>query len=74
MFQPLITDFIKNRNIQVIFILGILLDLLTSLSIKHVMILFGLPYGLSIILYSLAPPKKNLVKARISAQYRTKNK
>ena len=74
MFQLLFTDFIRNRTIQFTIALGLLFDIILSSSIKHSLILFGLPYLTSIALCFRYEPRRKRIKARISAQYRNKSK
>lgn len=73
MFQLLIPDFIKNRIVQLILVLSIILDIAASGTIKHILILFGLPYLSSIVLFCLMNPRKTPIKPRISEQYRPLN-
>lgn len=68
--QTLATDFIKNQTIQLLLIIGVLLELAFDRSIKHSIILFGIPYSTSVVLHALMQPKKLAAKPRISAQYR----
>jgi len=48
MRQLLLTDFIKNRVIRLGFFFGVMCDLYLSQSIKHMVVIFGLPYLISI--------------------------
>jgi hypothetical protein len=66
------TDFIRHRTIQISIALCIFFDIVISKSIKHTLILFGLPYLISIVMYYRYKPQKNRIKARISEQYRNK--
>ncbi|KTD46206.1 hypothetical protein [Legionella quateirensis] len=70
MIQLFIPDFIKNRIVQFSLALSIPLDIALSGTIKHLLILFGLPYLASIALYCLMNPRKAPIKPRISEQYR----
>jgi hypothetical protein len=70
MLQLITTDFIKNRTLQGLFLIGILFDLTTAKSIKHMLILFGLPYLTSIGVNYFFDVKKMKLKGRISEQYR----
>jgi hypothetical protein len=72
MFQFLFTDFIRNRTIQLSIAISIFFDIIISRSTKQTLILFGLPYLTSIALCCRYEQRKNLSKARISAQYRSK--
>ncbi|HIC7357921.1 TPA: hypothetical protein ACW6D3_001243 [Legionella pneumophila] len=74
MLQPFITDFIKNRSLQFIFAMGLISDITAAGTIKHIVVLFGFPYLSSVGLYCLMKRKKTPVKARISEQYRPKQK
>ncbi|HAU1152461.1 TPA: hypothetical protein JBI12_11020 [Legionella pneumophila] len=74
MLQPFITDFIKNRSLQFIFAMGLISDITLAGTIKHIVFLFGFPYLSSVGLYCLMHRKKTPVKARISEQYRPKQK
>ncbi|HAT1822112.1 TPA: hypothetical protein JAZ42_11685 [Legionella pneumophila] len=74
MLQPFITDFIKNRSLQFIFAMGLISDITAAGTIKHIVVLFGFPYLSSVVLYCLMNRKKATVKARISEQYRPKQK
>ncbi|HAT2048772.1 TPA: hypothetical protein JBK40_10530 [Legionella pneumophila] len=74
MLQPFITDFIKNRSLQFIFAMGLISDITAARTIKHIVVLFGFPYLSSVVLYCLMNRKKATVKARISEQYRPKQK
>ncbi|HHS3135120.1 TPA: hypothetical protein ACTE1W_001709 [Legionella pneumophila] len=74
MFQPFITDFIKNRSFQFIFVMGLVSDIALAGTIKHIIFFFGFPYLSSVGLYCLMNRKKTTVKARISEQYRPKQK
>ena len=64
------TDFIKNRTIQLAIVLGIIFDLLITKSIRHILVLFGLPYLISIALVYLMNKNKIAIKPQISAQYK----
>ena len=68
----LFTDFIRHRTIQVSITLCSFFEIVLSKSIKHTLILFGLPYLISIAMYYRYKPQKNRIKARISEQYRNK--
>lgn len=70
MFQLFVPDFIKSRAIQLALVLSTLFDLLMSGTVKHIIILFGLPYVTSMALYCIINPKKIPIKPRISEQYR----
>lgn len=70
MFQLFVPDFIKSRAIQLALVLSTLFDLLMSGTVKHIIILFGLPYVTSMVLYCIISPKKIPIKPRISEQYR----
>lgn len=72
MFQLLLTDFIRSRTIQIMFLLGVVFDFSTSNTIKHMLVLFGLPYSMSIGLFYLINKKRTPVTYRISEQYRPK--
>lgn len=74
MLQPFIPDFIKNRSLQFILIAGLIFDIVTAETIKHVIVLFGLPYLSSVALYYLMNRKKTTIKARISEQYRPQSR
>lgn len=74
MMQPFIPDFIKNRSLQFILIAGLIFDIVTAETIKHVIVLFGLPYLSSVALYYLMNRKKTTIKARISEQYRPQSR
>jgi hypothetical protein len=71
MFQPLFTDFIRNRTIQWSIAISVLFEIAVSKSIKHTFILFGLPYLTSVVACCRYEPRKNRVKARISKQYKS---
>lgn len=62
MFQPFITDFIKNRSFQFIFVMGLVSDIALAGTIKHIIFLFGFPYLSSVGLYCLMNRKKQLLK------------
>lgn len=70
MFQPFLTDFIRSRPIRFSLILSIAFDIAFSRSIKHSLILFGLPYLISIALCCRFQPPKKRIRALISEQYR----
>ncbi len=70
MFKLFSTAFIKNQRIQFIAMLGSLLDIVSSQSIHHILILLGFPYLTSIAFSYLLPVKKTISKKRISEQYR----
>lgn len=70
MYQLFITDFARNRTIQLYFISGIGLNIGLAQSIKHIVVLFGLPYLTSIAMNCRIRLTRKKVKARISAQYR----
>jgi hypothetical protein len=71
MRELFITDFIKNKIIQAVVLAGITLDLLLAQTIRHILIMFCLPYGVSIILnYLMKQPAPRRPQARISEQYR----
>ncbi|WP_045097678.1 hypothetical protein [Legionella fallonii] len=72
MRQLFFTDFIRNRTTQLGLAVSLLGDLSLSKSIKHALILFGLPYLTSIMLAYHFKPAKYKVKVRISEQYRNK--
>ncbi|HAT8179956.1 TPA: hypothetical protein JA361_10945 [Legionella pneumophila] len=74
MLQFFITDFIKNRSFQYIFVMGLISDITLAGTIKHIVFLFGFPYLSSVGLHCLMNRKKTTVKARISEQYRPKQK
>ncbi|KGP63332.1 hypothetical protein EP47_10755 [Legionella norrlandica] len=73
MFQPFIPDFAKNRAFQLFFIAGLIIDMATTNSIKHIITLLGFPYFSAVSLYYLMRRKKTTTKARISAQYKPKS-
>jgi hypothetical protein len=71
MFELLITDFLKNKTIQLATLMGLILDILCCQTINHISTLFGLPYFTSIILKYLmksSPVVKS--PARISEQFK----
>ncbi len=70
MSQLFTPDFIKNRVLQLVFALSTMFDLFVSGTIKHILIMLGLPYATSIALYYLMSPKKIPVKPKVSEQYR----
>ncbi|CAM2928628.1 hypothetical protein [Legionella worsleiensis] len=70
MTQLLIPDFIKNRMVQYLLILSSFMDAIVSGTLKHILVLIGLPYLTSVALSCLLPPRKAAVKRRISEQYR----
>ncbi len=70
MYQLFVTDFIRQRTVQTSMALCIFFEIVISKSIKHTLILFGLPYLISIAMYYRYKPQKNRIKARISRQYR----
>ncbi len=72
MHQLFFTTFIRNRVIQLSLALGIFFDFSLLQSIKHILVLFGLPYLTSIIMTYHFKPEKNKLKARVSEQYRGK--
>lgn len=72
MYQFFFTNFIRNRTIQFSISVSMLFDFSLSQSIKHTLILFGLPYITSIIMAYRLKPTKSKLKARISEQYRNK--
>ena len=72
MFRHLFTDFSRNRTIQLSFAIIMFFEITINRSIKHSLILFGLPYLTSIALCCRYKPRKDRFKARISAQYRNK--
>lgn len=69
MYQPLFTHFIKNRIIQFSMALSIYFNIIIAKSIKQTLILFGLPYLISVLMCFRFKPRKR-IKARISKQYR----
>ncbi|WP_298623949.1 hypothetical protein [uncultured Legionella sp.] len=70
MSQLFVPDFIKNRTLQLLLVLSTLFDLLLSGSLKHILVMLGLPYVTSVALYYLIGSKKRAIKPRISEQYR----
>ncbi|KTD39482.1 hypothetical protein Lmor_0133 [Legionella moravica] len=73
MVQLFIPDFIKNRMVQLILVIISLMDIAASGTLKHMLILFGLPYLASIALFCLINPRKSPIKPRVSEQYRPYN-
>lgn len=66
-----LTDFIKNKTIQIFALLGLALDVLLSQSVIHMIVLLGFPYAASIILNQLIKTQhNNKFKPRISEQFR----
>lgn len=65
------TDFLKNKTIQLSILVGLILDILGFQTINHVLPLFGIPYCTSIILNYLVKSTP-IVKApaRISEQFK----
>lgn len=72
MSQLLLTDFIRSRTIQILFLFGIIFDLSTANTIKHMLFLFGVPYTTSIALFYWMNKKRTPITNRISEQYRPK--
>ncbi len=72
MYQFFFTNFIRNRAIQLSLAVGLFFDFGLLQSIKHILVLFGLPYLTSIIMTHHFKPEKSKLKARISEQYRNK--
>jgi len=72
MVQWLLTDFVKNPWVQKMTLIGMIADFALSQSIRHVLVLFSLPYLTSVALGYWLPIKKKKVKGRISEQYRVK--
>jgi hypothetical protein len=70
MLRLLKTTFIKDSRIKLIIMFGLFADIITSKSIRHILILFGLPYLTSITLGYLVPVKRVRIKRRVSDQYR----
>lgn len=71
MYKLFITDFIKNKAILLLISLGLFTELLLLQSINNSLLVFGLPYCLSIILNYLMnyrPLKRPA--AKISAQFK----
>lgn len=65
-----LTDFLKSRIIQLITLSGGVADLWFAQSLYHTLILFGLPYSISVLLNYLMDSGKPYQRARVSAQYR----
>lgn len=74
MVQLLYTDLIKNRSIQWLMLLLVLLELCVMQSFKHSLLFIGIPYGISLILSYSFRSKKIKKVPRISAQYRSYQK
>lgn len=74
MYKFFITDFIKNKLILLLILTALGFELLLFESINNCLLLFGLPYCISIILNYLmnySPSKKPI--AKISAQFKAQS-
>lgn len=73
MIELFITDFIKNKIILITTLLGLVFELIYSQTLIHTLILFGLPYSLSILLKRLMQADTAVKpQAQISRQFKEK--
>lgn len=73
MLKLLDTDFLKNKNMQQIFGVGLCFELFFFHSLIHSLVLFGLPYLTSVILKLLFQHSSRIkTKALISKQFRAR--
>ncbi len=71
MHKLFISDFIKNRIVQVFMLLALLIDLILSQSIVHSLMFFCLSYLTSMLLnYLMNSPSSSRPIARISKQFK----
>lgn len=71
MYKLFITDFVKNKVVLLLVGLALLAELATVQSIHNSLLLFCLPYGMSIILnYLMNYRPLRRPSAKISAQFK----